>query len=73
MHMFGYGFEYGWLGMFLSMLVWVFLFLGVILLVTKIINKGDNKKSALNILDEKFASGEITEEEYKHKRDVLKS
>jgi len=70
-HMFGYGFGYGWVGMLLNMLFWVFLFVGLIFLANRITNK-DDENIAFKILDEKLASGEITEAEYKHKRDILK-
>ncbi|WP_051533770.1 SHOCT domain-containing protein [Desulfitibacter alkalitolerans] len=71
MPMFGYGFGSGWLWMAAHMLFWVFLIVGIVLLVNKITTKED-KSSAFRILDEKLASGEITEAEYKHKRKILK-
>ncbi len=72
MHMFGYGFGYGWIGMLLSMLLWAFLFVGLIYLVGRMTTK-DDRNSAFKILDEKLASGELTESEYKHKRGILKT
>lgn len=66
--------------------IWLILFwlglvvLGIYLLVnfvdgnkhpTK--NKQDKKQnSSLNILQDRFAKGEITEAEYKHKKNILK-
>ncbi|WZL72273.1 hypothetical protein QBE52_14415 [Clostridiaceae bacterium 35-E11] len=33
---------------------------------------GRNEKNALQILDEKLINGEITEEAYKHKKDLIR-
>jgi putative membrane protein len=84
----GYGFDYFrntnpvvmWIGMGLGLL----LFLVVIYLIVQLLRRSrgdvdrrdgryDNPSSdALRILDERFAKGEITEEEYERRRSMLK-
>ncbi|MBE6068020.1 MAG: SHOCT domain-containing protein [Clostridium lundense] len=72
----GYGFNSssligpGWmlLGMGLRLLV----FIGIIVIVSKFIKNYSNKSnSAIKILNEKFANGEISEEEYLKRRIIL--
>ncbi|UYG98093.1 SHOCT domain-containing protein [Cytobacillus firmus] len=68
-------------GMLLNMLFWIliigFAIYGVVLLIMKPFekNKGSDRKSdhvnALDILRERFARGEINEEEYEQKKRVL--
>lgn len=70
--MMGYGYGMGILGMLINLLIIV----GVIYLVIRMV-KGDgimrtNEKTAEKILAERFARGEITDEEYKRIRDVLR-
>ena len=70
--MMGYGFGMGWIGM----LVHLFIIVGVIYLVVKLV-VGDmgtrrNEKTAEKILAERFARGEITDEEYKRMKEVLR-
>lgn len=73
--MHGYGFSrFGMMGGGFMMLLWP-LVIGVILYFTfKSSNRHHsiNNNRALEILDEKFASGEITEEEYLHKKKIIK-
>jgi putative membrane protein len=60
-------------GWFLLMMgIKVAIFIALIVLFVKLFNKHtDNSRSALKILDEKFALGEINEEEYIARRNVL--
>lgn len=60
----------GW--MFLAMGVRMLIFICLIILAVRLFKKHSNKNNdALKILNEKFALGEITEEEYLKKRTIL--
>ncbi len=66
MHNYGWGFGmgFGWLVPIL-----------LIVLVVYFINKNKNEKNELSagdILDKKYANGEIDEKEYERKKEVLK-
>ncbi|RBP86198.1 putative membrane protein [Cytobacillus firmus] len=62
------------LGMMLSMLFWIivigFAIYGFIMLIAKPFENRNNKPESL--LKERFARGEISEDEYKEKRRVLR-
>lgn len=65
----GFGFS-PW--MFVMMGIKMLIFIGIIVLVVRLIkNYTINSNSALKILDEKFAKGEISEEEYIKRRSVI--
>lgn len=74
--MMGYGVGYG--GMFM-MLVPIVLVVIIVYAINKLIGCSNNNghfnnirgNSALDILDERFARGEITEEEYNQKRNMI--
>jgi len=74
--MMGYGFVCG--GMFM-MLIPIVLVLITMYAIYKLTNHSNNNvhhnntgsNSALNILNERFARGEIAEEEYKQKRNMI--
>lgn len=72
MHWIGFN-RFGWMGGSFMMLLWP-LIIGLIFYFTF---KSSNRhcttynNRALEILDEKFASGEITEEEYLHKKKII--
>lgn len=74
--MMGYGVGYG--GMFM-MLVPIVLVAIIIYAIYKLIGHSNNNghynnirgNSALDILNERFSQGEITEEEYKQKRGMI--
>ena len=70
--MWGYGF--GWFGWVFMMAWWVLLVLGVIWLVRAVSDRSDRDatSSARRILDERFASGELSPEEYEARRRVLR-
>ena len=60
-----------WVAMTLGMV----LFWGLVawLLVTLVRHPRDNGRTALDLLDERFARGEIDEDEYRRRRDALRS
>ncbi len=65
-----------WLGWFLTALFWAFVVIGIVLLVWWILRSGSdvgprNRRSALDILEERYARGEIDEEEYDRRRKNL--
>lgn len=74
--MFGYGMNgMGW-GMGFSWLFGIVLLILIIWAVTKGLNSGQNdisteNKSALDILKERYARGEINKEEFEEKKHVL--
>lgn len=61
MHDWGFGMGFGWIVPILFIFI-LFYF----------INSNSNKESAQEILDRKYANGEIDEEEYKRKKEMLK-
>lgn len=68
----------GWLAASLTMLlVWTVLVTAVVLLVRPFgqprsgAGGSPDRSAAERILDERFARGELTEDEYRHQRDVL--
>lgn len=75
MHRFGgMGFGMGW-GWILSLIIIVAIIWGISRYSgqNNIFNKPENNKTALDILNERYANGEIDKEEYKtKKRDIEK-
>jgi len=70
------GYGYGGLGFgpwnFVMMGIGILIFIGIIVFAGKLINNNTaNSSIALKMLDAKFAKGEISEEEYLNKRDVV--
>ncbi|SFQ99087.1 SHOCT domain-containing protein [Desulfoscipio geothermicus] len=81
MHMF-YGGGLGFFGMILPMLIWLFIIIGVIVLLVRWVG-GKNKlshnyheagggESALEILKKRYAAGELTTEEYIARKEEIK-
>ena len=69
---FGYGFGYGFHG--LGMVVFWLLFVILMVLLVRGVSGGNGNrddKSAREILDERFASGEIQQDEYEERKKVL--
>lgn len=74
---------YGWFG-FVWMFIAIILIVAVVFLIVKVMqnNQQNNQQkqshtkkkenNALNILQERYAKGELTDEEYEHKKNVLK-
>ncbi|QOP46577.1 SHOCT domain-containing protein [Sulfurimonas paralvinellae] len=65
MHGWGFGMGFGWLIPLLSILALFYFF-------NDSRRNYDNEESARDILDRRFANGEIDEEEYKRKKEQLK-
>jgi len=75
-HMGDYGWGWGGMGMGLSMLVfWGLLIVGIVLLARYTGRSGDGgrEKSALDLLKERYARGEIEREEFLQKKKDLES
>lgn len=83
--MFGYGYgnmlyQWGWLGMFFMMLIPVAVIIGVVYLIYKAVDRRPGSgqllggpKDPLVTLKERYAKGEISQEDYKQiKEDILK-
>ena len=75
MHMFGdYGMGFGGGGMIMMVLFWGVIIVGGFYLIKLLTGKGQDenrKETAMNILQKRYASGEISTEEYeKIKRDL---
>lgn len=82
----GIGGGFGWMGI-IGMAVNVLIWIGIIVLVVYLIRRltggqfhahnvasaGNSSSSALNILNERFARGEITADEYKQMKQELLS
>ncbi len=64
--------RFGFYGMIPMMILFVVVVtLGIIVLI-KVTKRGNNQSSALSILQDRFAKGEISEEEYLAKKSLLK-
>jgi putative membrane protein len=62
----------GYGGMFLAMGFRMLVFIVLIVFAVKLFKSYSNKSnSAMRILDEKFANGEMNQEEYLRKREIL--
>jgi len=69
-----YGWTGGWAGMVWMILFWVAI-LAVVYLIVRSLGSSEARagraRDAMEILDERFARGEISEEEYTSRRRVL--
>lgn len=71
--MMGFGW-FGWFGAVFMLLFWVLIIVGIVWFIKWLVegsSSGTSKKSALEILDEKYARGEIDDEEYEKRRRTL--
>ena len=71
------GYSVWWIFMILRMVIGTALVIGGVIFLLRLIKRENpvgyrNYNRALEILDEKFASGEISEEEYLRKKKILK-
>ncbi len=71
--MWGYGWGSSWVNVAFMMLVWAALGTGVVWFVRGgFATRGERRDSARRLLDERFATGEITAEDYESRRRVLR-
>ena len=71
MMMWGNGF--GWFGGLMMLAVWVLFVVGVVWLVRSVTAGGGGAEpTARRVLDERFARGELSAEEYEERRRVLR-
>ena len=71
----GWGMGFGWISMFL---VWGLVILGIVALIKWLMpqspgDKSSRGKTALEILQERYARGEIERDEYEQKKQDLRS
>jgi len=70
--MWNYGYSFGWAGALLMVLWWTLVVAGLVFLVRGLTHRPDPPgSSSRGVLDERFAAGEITTEEYRERRKVL--
>lgn len=65
------GWNMGFLGMIFWIIILGLLIYGVFLLISRPFEKKQSDNSSLRLLKERFARGEIDEEEYRRKRSIL--
>src|SRR3989344_1551237 len=73
---FGYGYGAGWLGMIFMIIFWTLVIILIVVLVRGLVwqnkkSSDDNGNSAMDILKERYAKGEINKEEFKAKKKDL--
>jgi len=75
--MMGYGYAYNMMGGWFGMMIIPIIIIGLVIFVVYSRNENTNvtgigsKGNSINILNDRFARGEINEEEYNHKKDLL--
>ena len=68
---------FGFIGIILNLIFWMFIIIGIIFLIKFIAKQSENNKdskenNSLKILKERLAKGEIEEKEYEQKKKLLK-
>ncbi len=67
------GSGFGWFGWLMMLAAWVLFVAGVVWLVRNLRASGDgSRRDGRRILDERFARGELSAEEYEERRRVLR-
>lgn len=66
-----WSFGMGWFAWVLMATWWVLVVAGIVWLVRTIVQKPESTTSARRVLDERFASGELSLDEYQERRRVL--
>jgi putative membrane protein len=76
MHWFGDGYGMGFGGGIVMILFWVFVFLGIVYLGKMLMGSGSEankpRETAREVLEKRFARGEISKEEFESAVEVLK-
>lgn len=71
--MWGYGWGSSWVNVVFMVLLWSLMGTGIVWLVRSgFATRGERHDSARRLLDERFATGEITAEDYESRRRVLR-
>ncbi|WP_432666035.1 SHOCT domain-containing protein [Wukongibacter baidiensis] len=76
-HMFGPSNNYLWIWMFAAHIIGLLIFIGIIILVIKLINKNTMVQNhsypskSLDVLNERYIKGEINEKEYLYMKKIL--
>ena len=68
----GYGMGMGWFGGVMMVAVWALFIVGVVWLVRSLSSHSNGDESARRILDERFAAGERSIEDYEARRKALR-
>lgn len=67
-----FGHSFGWAGALLMVFWWALIVAGLVFLARGLTQRSDQSGvSAREVLDERFAAGKITTEEYRERRKVL--
>ncbi len=71
----GYGFMGGFFGSFFMIVFWALVIWAIVALVARLAKQGTNEtgKHALDILNERYAKGEIAQAEYEEKKKDLQA
>lgn len=73
MHWYGGGYEYGWIWMLLSATFWIVLIGLLAWGVTALVGtRRQRDETALDILERRYASGEIDDQEFERRRQALR-
>lgn len=70
--MWGSGYGMGWFGIVMMLAVWVLFIVGIVWLVRVLRVQGHGADGARRILDERFATGELSVEDYEARRKALR-
>lgn len=66
-----WGYEMSWVGWFLMLTWWVLVIAGIVWLVRSAGSHAEDGGRARRLLDERFAAGELSVEEYQQRRRAL--